>query len=89
MNRTNNTFWQGLAEFAKSIPACVNVTYNGAEGSIHIDIVPINKTEAVASKIIEQGCPTELLPEETEETQKNTEDKALNVLEGEPDSVVE
>lgn len=42
MNRTNNIFWQGLAEFAKSILACVDVTYTGAEGSMHIDIVSIN-----------------------------------------------
>lgn len=37
MNRTNNIFWQGLAEFAKSILACVDVTYTGAEGSIQLD----------------------------------------------------
>lgn len=69
MNRTNNTFWQGLAEFAKSILACVNVTYNGAEGSMHIDIVPINRNDAAASRIIEQECPAELLPGQTEEMQ--------------------
>lgn len=69
MNRTNNIFWQGLAEFAKSILACVNVTYTGAEGSMHIDIVSINKNDVTAPGIIEQRCPTEFLSDEIKEAE--------------------
>ena len=69
MNRTNSTFGQDLKEFAKSILACVNVTYNGAEGSMHIDIVPINKNDAAPPRINGQKCPAGLLPVKPEETE--------------------
>ena len=69
MNRTNNIFWQGLAEFAKSILACVDVTQTGAEGSMHIDIVSINKNDVTAPGIIEQRCPTECLSDEIKEAE--------------------
>lgn len=69
MNRTNNIFWQGLVEFAKSILACVDVTYTGTEGSMHIDIVSINKNDVTAPGIIEQRCPTECLSDEIKEAE--------------------
>ena len=39
-------FWRGLADFGRNILAHVNISYDGAKGSLHIDIVP-TETQAL------------------------------------------
>lgn len=53
----------------KNYNECVDVTYTGAEGSMHIDIVSINKNDVTAPGIIEQRCPTECLSDEIKEAE--------------------
>ena len=55
-NTNNQNFWQTLAELGKNILAHVNISYNGAEGVIHIDIIPVKNNEIVVEDkvVIEQ-----------------------------------
>lgn len=55
-NTNSQNFWQTLTELRKNILAHVNISYNGAEGVIHIDIIPVKNNEIVVDDkvVIEQ-----------------------------------
>ena len=47
MQNTNGNFWQNLAEFGRIIFAHVNISYDGAKRSLHIEIAPTEPRELV------------------------------------------
>ena len=42
MNKAKQSVWQNLAAIGKSILAHVSISYDGAKGSLHIDIISKN-----------------------------------------------
>ena len=61
-----NNFWKGLAEFGKNILAHVNISYDGATGGLHIDIIPADQKSADPQAAIGGKPVIELLPDETQ-----------------------
>lgn len=84
MSTTKNNFWKGLAEVGKNILAHVNITYDGVQGSIHIDIVPTEQQRLTpeSQKVISQPAAQELLPGSAQEEQE--EAKSDGNLESQP-----
>ena len=69
MNNTKQNFWQTFASIGKSILAHVNLNYDGATGTIHIDIIPADPREVIVEeqqKAIEQTADVKALPEQTD-----------------------
>jgi len=46
MSTKNTNFWKSLAKAGKSLLAHVNITFDGATGAIHIEIVPAREQAA-------------------------------------------
>lgn len=46
MSTKNTNFWKSLAKAGKSLLAHVNITFDGATGAIHIEIVPAREQPA-------------------------------------------
>lgn len=62
----NQSFWQNIATIGKNILAHVNFSFNGADGSIHIDIIPTDPKEIFVEEVrqaIGQVPEAETLPE--------------------------
>lgn len=81
MNNTNinsniNTqnFWQALVELGKNILSHVNISYNGDEGVIHIDIVPVKNNEiiVVTKDVVEQKESSKMIEDSRQKNNKST-----------------
>lgn len=62
----NQNFWQSVATIGKNILAHVNISYDGAKGSLHIDIIPAEQQAIVVDgerMKIEQTAEPKALPE--------------------------
>ena len=74
----NQNFWQTLASIGKSILAHVNFNYDGATGSIHIDIIPADPQEVIVEeqqKAIEQTADVKALPEQADSPDDQASDE--------------
>ena len=81
--RQKQNIWQNLAVIGKNILAHVNITFDGAKGSIRIDIVPTDSRELIVEEEpakLEQGSDNN----ESTESDDNTDQvsgKELSVVE--------
>lgn len=86
MNKTKQSVWQNLAAIGKSILAHVSISYDGAKGSLHIDIIPANPAEVIADcsqASIEQSAEIKALPDGVE---AGAEDNGNSSSSGSPDA---
>ena len=76
---TNGSIWQNLAAFGKNILAHVNISYDGAKGSLHIEIVPAEPKSVVdgEAKMVESNDdPKQLLDQSSPGTKPVQVDQA-------------
>lgn len=68
MSKAKQSVWQNLAAIGKSILAHVIINYDGATGSLHIDIIPTDPAAVIADckqMTIEQLADIKALPDGT------------------------
>ncbi len=68
MSKAKQSVWQNLAAIGKSILAHVIINYDGATGSLHIDIIPTDPAAVIADckqMTIEQPTDIKALPDGT------------------------
>lgn len=72
----NQNFWQSVATIGKNILAHVNISYDGAKGSLHIDIIPTEPQTVVVDgerMRIEQAAKPKALPEHAESAEPDNQ----------------
>lgn len=90
MSKAKQSVWQNLAAIGKSILAHVIINYDGATGSLHIDIIPTDPAAVIADckqMTIEQSADIKALPDGTPASSQY-EKKASSLNDTEEDSTL-
>ena len=90
MSKAKQSVWQNLTAFGKSILAHVNINFDGATGSLHIDIIPTDPAAVIADckqMTIEQPADIKALPDGMSAGQQN-EKKAISPTDTEEGSTI-
>lgn len=71
-------FWQNITSVGKNILAHVNINYDGARGSLHIDIIPADSWRRVDGETVIYTSKTNALAEHADEADLVAQDDGTN-----------